>query len=100
MSEPSTAKKNSPKVCFLCLIAGRVQGVFFRAATREQALHHGITGHAHNLPDGRVEVLACGDVEAVARLREWLRIGPAQAQVSGLTCEPVDYRTIDGFSIR
>ncbi len=65
-----------------CLVAGRVQGVFFRASAREQALRLGLTGYARNLPDGRVEVLACGPVEAVARLRDWLRNGPPLAEVT------------------
>jgi len=43
-----------------CLVAGRVQGVFYRASTRARAEALGVTGHARNLPDGRVEVLACG----------------------------------------
>ena len=53
-----------------CLVSGRVQGVWYRAATRERAVALGVTGHALNLADGRVEVLACGDpaaVEAAAR---------------------------------
>ena len=59
----------------------------------------GVTGHARNLPDGRVEVLACGAPEAVARLRDWLRSGPPMAQVSGVACEPLDYRPLSDFSL-
>jgi len=71
-----------------CLVSGRVQGVFFRASTREQALRLGLTGYARNLPDGRVEVLACGDDTALAALRDWLHRGPAGATVAGLDCQP------------
>jgi acylphosphatase len=53
--------------CLRFFVSGRVQGVWFRASTREQARRHGITGHARNLPDGRVEVLACGRPAALAR---------------------------------
>jgi acylphosphatase len=86
------------RVCFRCTVAGRVQGVFFRAAAREQALSHGLTGYARNLPDGRVEVLACGAVEAVDAMRQWLSHGPTRAEVTGVACEPVDYREISGFA--
>ncbi|MEZ5541655.1 MAG: acylphosphatase [Pseudomonadota bacterium] len=76
-------------ICRRCLVSGRVQGVFFRASTRSEALARGIHGHARNLPDGRVEVLACGNAAAVEGLCAWLWNGPAQAQVSAVECEPV-----------
>jgi acylphosphatase len=63
-------------------IEGRVQGVFFRASAREQATELGLRGYARNLHDGRVEVLAVGDVQALERLAEWLKRGPAQAHVT------------------
>jgi acylphosphatase len=87
------------RVCYRCLVDGRVQGVFFRAATREQAMRLGVTGYARNLGDGRVEVLACGAMGAVAQLRDWLRIGPAMAEVTGVACEPLDYQVQPGFTI-
>jgi len=73
-----------------CHVAGHVQGVFFRASAREEATRLGVTGYARNLPDGRVEVLACGTPEAVGELRDWLRRGPPQAQVTGVACEPAE----------
>lgn len=63
------------------LVSGRVQGVFFRASTREQASALGLRGYARNLADGRVEVLAAGDLAAIDRLAEWLQHGPPQANV-------------------
>ena len=62
-------------------VEGRVQGVFFRASARQQANALGLRGYARNLPDGRVEVLAVGDVQAVERLSEWLKHGPPHARV-------------------
>lgn len=62
-------------------VSGRVQGVFFRAGTRGQARVLGLRGHARNLADGRVEVLAVGDEAAIERLAQWLRQGPPQARV-------------------
>jgi acylphosphatase len=85
-------------ICVRCMVAGRVQGVFFRASAREEALRLGLTGQARNLPDGRVEVLACGEPEAVKGLREWLRRGPPQAEVTGVACETVPYRAVNGFT--
>jgi acylphosphatase len=47
------------------LVAGKVQGAYFRHSTRGEAQRLGIAGYARNLPDGSVEVLACGAVQAV-----------------------------------
>lgn len=69
-------------------VAGKVQGVWFRASTREQALALGLRGYANNLGDGQVEVLAVGDEAALARLAEWLGHGPAQARVDRVIREP------------
>ena len=55
-----------PTVRFI--VSGRVQGVFYRASTREQALALVLAGHARNLPDGRVEVLASGSADALDAL--------------------------------
>ena len=63
------------------LVSGKVQGVFFRASTREQALKLGLRGYAKNLPDGRVEVLAEGDERALNALERWLHVGPPMARV-------------------
>lgn len=87
------------RVCYRCLVGGRVQGVAFRAATREQAMRLGLTGYARNLADGRVEVLICGEPTAVAQLRDWLRTGPALANVTGVACEALDYQPHVGFTI-
>lgn len=85
--------------CVRCLVRGHVQGVFFRAATRRQAQALGLTGHAVNLPDGRVEVIICGERTARERLCVWLWEGPAQARVEDVDCTtmailpPADFRT-------
>lgn len=75
--------------CRRCLISGRVQGVWFRAATQQQARHLGLTGHAINLPDGRVEVVACGRQQALDDLETWLWQGPELARVTAVVCEDV-----------
>ncbi len=65
-------------------VSGKVQGVWFRAGTREQALLLGLSGYAVNLADGRVEVQAQGAAEAVARLEQWLWQGPVLAKVGNI----------------
>lgn len=77
------------RVARRCLVAGRVQGVFYRASTRTRAHALGVTGYARNLADGRVEVLACGTPEAVQSLCEWLWEGPPAAQVVAVEAEAV-----------
>jgi len=71
------------------LVSGKVQGVFFRASTRQQAEQLGLTGHAVNLSDGRVEVVAHGCGAALDRLAEWLRHGPDAARVEHVEVEAV-----------
>ena len=65
-------------------VSGKVQGVWFRAGTREQAVALGLRGYARNLPDGRVEVLAVGEGEAIERLAHWLQRGTPMARVDAL----------------
>ena len=67
------------------LVSGMVQGVGFRWFVARHARSLGLGGYARNLPDGRVEVVASGaEAEAMARLEELLRAGPAHAQVERL----------------
>lgn len=66
------------------LVSGKVQGVFFRASTRERALDLRLSGRATNLPDGRVEVIAAGPVDALDTLEAWLRHGPPSARVDSV----------------
>lgn len=95
-----TENDNNPTLCVRCLVAGRVQGVFYRASARNEAQRLGLTGYARNLMDGRVEVVACGGKEAVELLQEWLRQGPPDALVSGVACEFLDHQEYKQFSVR
>jgi len=63
------------------LIEGRVQGVFFRAATRDEARARGLQGWVRNLADGRVEALFEGDKPVVENMLAWCRKGPPYAYV-------------------
>jgi acylphosphatase len=71
--------------CARFIVTGKVQGVFFRASAREQARRLDLSGHAKNLEDGSVEVIACGDAANIAALERWLQTGPAGARVEGVT---------------
>ncbi len=81
------------------VIAGRVQGVYYRAATAARAQQLQLRGSVRNLPDGRVEVIAAGDEAAQRELATWLWRGPPAARVDGVQIEerlePVD----EGFVV-
>jgi len=64
------------------VVSGRVQGVFFRSDTQDEALRHGLTGWVRNLPDGRVEAVFEGEKDKVDRLIEFCRRGPPGARVT------------------
>lgn len=79
------------------LIAGKVQGVFFRACTCERALDLGLSGRATNLADGRVEVVAQGETAALDALEAWLHRGPPAARVERVERSAWDGPVNDGF---
>jgi acylphosphatase len=81
------------------IISGKVQGVFFRASTREQARRLGLHGHARNLPDGSVEVLAIGTDDAIAQLEQWLQHGPPSARVDRVERSSSEVDARDDFSV-
>jgi acylphosphatase len=68
-------------------ISGRVQGVWFRQSTREEAMRLGVNGWCRNCPDGTVEALFEGDKDAVTALLAWCRRGPPLARVTDVTVE-------------
>ncbi len=85
------------EVAFRFLVSGKVQGVFFRASTAREAARLGIRGHAINLPDGRVEVLALGSAAAVEELRRWLAHGPRGARVRGVEARAESLASLAGL---
>ena len=98
-SEADHGSQTGPLVRRRALVSGRVQGVFFRDSSRQQAARRGVAGRARNLPDGRVEVVLEGPPEEVAAVLAWLRQGPAYARVETVevTEEPVE--GLRGFEI-
>ena len=83
--------------CIRCIIFGRVQGVFFRYSTQSQAQRLGIVGYAKNLPDGSVEVVACGPTVKVDELKKWLHKGPEGACVTSIECVPAQNENFVNF---
>lgn len=81
-----------------CRVTGRVQGVWFRASTRDKALELGLEGEARNLPDGAVEVVVTGPPAQVDALCRWLWRGPPMAQVERVECREVAVTGHRGFS--
>lgn len=88
------------RICLHGYVSGRVQGVFFRQATAEQAERLDVHGWVRNLGDGRVEVLLEGEEPAVRELAAWLEQGPAKAKVTTLALEEQALQGIAGFVVR
>jgi acylphosphatase len=83
------------------VIRGRVQGVGFRYFTEAAAAREGLHGWVRNLPDGRVEIAAEGDAEALQRFEWHVRHGPPHARVEHIDIEdmPPGGHT-SGFSVK
>lgn len=80
-------------------VKGRVQGVFYRASTREKAMAFGLTGYARNLDDGRVEVVVAGAQACIEKLERWLWQGPSGARVDEVLREVCEELDLIGFRI-
>ncbi|MCU0727977.1 MAG: acylphosphatase [Planctomycetes bacterium] len=83
------------------IVSGLVQGVFFRASTRDVARGLALSGFVRNLPDGRVEAVAEGPRPALESFVAWCREGPPHAAVSDLHVEWLPATgEFAGFSVR
>jgi acylphosphatase len=69
-----------------------VQGVFFRARTRDEAIQRNLTGWVKNLYDGRVEAVFEGEDEGIQSIISWCRKGPPHAAVTDVSVERETYR--------
>lgn len=88
------------KRCRHFYVSGRVQGVFYRATACAVARRLGLTGWVCNLPDGRVEALACGEAEALHTFEGWLWEGPAHAHVDSVVAADAPAEDFTGFAVR
>lgn len=79
------------------VIRGRVQGVFFRAETRDRARSLGLAGWVRNVPDGTVEAVFEGDRERIDWMLAWCRRGPGLAEVDDIEVVWEEPRGEEGF---
>lgn len=81
-------------------VSGTVQGVFYRANTRDAARERGVEGWVRNLDDGRVEAVFEGDEAAVESMVEWCHTGSPRARVDSVEVEDEESEGVEGFEIR
>lgn len=81
------------------IVKGKVQGVYFRASTKEAADRLGVDGRVKNLPDGNVWIAAEGEEEVIEAFIAWCRQGPSMAQVSGLQLNEAPLQHYKGFEV-
>ena len=89
-----------PSIARHLSISGRVQGVFFRAWTRDLADRLSVKGWVRNCPDGHVEAHLEGDAAAIEQMIERLHDGPPAAEVENLRVWDADTFGYDGFEVR
>lgn len=81
-------------------VTGKVQGVFFRASCRAEAVRLGLSGFVRNAPDGSVEAAFEGDPDAVATMVEWCWRGPDRARVTAVETAPESPSGTSGFLVQ
>ena len=81
-------------------VSGRVQGVYYRASTRDAAREHGVDGWVRNLDDGRVEAVFEGDEDAVDAMCAWCETGSRAAEVESVDVTMESPDRIEGFEVR
>lgn len=86
-------------ICIQAVIHGKVQGVFYRDSTQQQASTLGITGWVKNNTDGTVELQACGENSKIQLLIDWLHKGSKRADVTKVICHEIPFKEHDEFVI-
>jgi acylphosphatase len=81
-------------------VSGKVQGVFFRASTKEQADQLGVKGFVRNEPNGDVYIEVEGDEEKLELFLEWCKRGPNRAQVDGVKVEEAELKKFLSFEVK
>jgi acylphosphatase len=94
-----TGEADASSIRVHIFVEGRVQGVWFRDSTWQQATRLGVSGWARNLPDGRVEAVYEGPRDAVEALLVWTRLGPERALVTAVAVRDETPKGERGFSV-
>lgn len=87
------------KMTIKATVSGKVQGVFFRAGTQEQAESLQLTGWIKNLPNSDVELVVSGDRDHIMQITDWLWQGPPAAEVSNVHWEEIPYEQFSEFKV-
>jgi len=85
---------------YIIIVRGKVQGVFFRASTKEEAMKLGLTGYVMNRPDGNVILEAEGETEKLEQLLDWCHHGPPLAKVSNVEVREGDVIGYTDFVVK
>ncbi len=81
-------------------VRGSVQGVFFRVSAQKEARRFALTGWVTNMPDGSVQIYACGEESALQALIAWCKSGPPDAKVHEVHTEEAACEAFTDFEIR
>lgn len=82
------------------VITGRVQGVWFRASTKNEADKLGINGFTKNMPDGTVYIEASGSQHQLDAFTKWCGVGPDLARVDNVEVQHIAQLHTQGFEVR
>jgi len=91
---------DSDRVRAHVFVTGRVQGVYYRASTRDAARERGVDGWVKNLDDGRVEAVFESDEESVEAMYAWCETGSRAAEVEAVDVTMKSPEGVDGFEVR
>ena len=98
--QPGGAAAASPRIRRRVIVRGRVQGVFFRSSTEQEASRAGIDGWVRNLRDGSVEAVFEGEPARVEALLAWVRRGPGASDVQSVQLHEESPEGELGFRVR
>jgi len=87
-------------VCRHILVSGKVQGVFYRDSTCQQAQNLNLSGYVKNLATGQVEIEVCGEQSNIEEFQKWLWKGPIMSKVENIQLQGISIMNYSTFDIR